>query len=237
MRMPTPLDICFLAISAFLFIMYIFFLITLVVYRWSQPFRSVFFSLTLALGVVDVLQMFHTYLLLKFPSFGWMTNSLYLNLPQSVVKYGSCALWALAFNQHIAVFIIAVNRFSAIVVPHGHNSRWSPFATRVANFLICFSGVFFVLPKIVYNSSIKYEIVDNVTMSATIVWGNQQLLEKYKYVSICLNLIVNMGCFVMYMTILCVAVRRHHGTLRAKVSINRKNTANPPDAMVIYHQI
>ncbi|TMS34821.1 hypothetical protein L596_002335 [Steinernema carpocapsae] len=234
MRMPTPLDICFLVISAILFVMYIFFLITLVVYRRSQPFRSVFFSLTLTLGVVDVLQMFHVYLLLKFPSFGWMTNSFYLKLPQPVVKYG---IWALAFNQHLAVFIIAVNRFSAIVIPHGHNSRWSPFATRAANFLICSSGVFFVFPKIVYNSTIRYEIVDNITMSATIVWGNQKLLEKYKYVSFFLNLVVNLACFLMYMSILYVALSRHHRTLRAKVSMNTRKNTPAPDAAIIYHRI
>lgn len=64
--------------------------------------------------------MAHTYVFLRFPSFGWMTDDLYLKLPPWVVHYGSCAMWALAMNQHLTVVAIALNRLSAIVFPHEH---------------------------------------------------------------------------------------------------------------------
>ena len=64
--------------------------------------------------------MAHTYLFLRFPSFGWMTVDFYLKLPPQVIHYASCVMWGLAFNQHVTVVFIALNRLSAVVFPHEH---------------------------------------------------------------------------------------------------------------------
>uniref|UniRef100_A0A914UTS6 Uncharacterized protein n=1 Tax=Plectus sambesii TaxID=2011161 RepID=A0A914UTS6_9BILA len=111
---------CFLTGATIALIVYLLFLYTIAVNRNRQPFHSPFFALTFSLGVADVLQLLHTYVFLRFPSFGWLTDAVYLRLSLPVVNYASCAMWGIAFTQHVFVFVLAANRCSAIVFPHNH---------------------------------------------------------------------------------------------------------------------
>uniref|UniRef100_A0A914CZM2 G-protein coupled receptors family 1 profile domain-containing protein n=1 Tax=Acrobeloides nanus TaxID=290746 RepID=A0A914CZM2_9BILA len=164
--------------------------------------------------------MLHVYLFLRFPSFGWFTDSIYLQLPPLIVKYGSCAMWELACTQYLAVTAIAINRCSAIAFPHGHKQRWRPRVADSVVFFVLAGGVIFVSPKMVLKTVEKYHVIDNVTRSATIVWDDLNILKYYKYISIVLITVVGMICIACYISIFWTSLQRHY-----KTSLARKNSA------------
>uniref|UniRef100_A0A914Y5W1 G-protein coupled receptors family 1 profile domain-containing protein n=1 Tax=Panagrolaimus superbus TaxID=310955 RepID=A0A914Y5W1_9BILA len=224
--MPSPIDVCFLTISSILFLMYVIFLISLLAYRSTAPLRSGFFTLTFILGVFDVLQMAHVYIFLRFPSFGWFTDEIYLQLPTWLVHYASCAMWALAVNQHLTVLFIALNRLSAIVFPHEHKRRWRESVIRVITVIICCSGPIYVSPKIFLQSVERYKITDNRSRSATIVWDNQDLLLTFKYSAAITLSIASLICFLSYVSIFYTSIQRHIMSAKRRATLLTKRRSS-----------
>uniref|UniRef100_A0A914D458 Uncharacterized protein n=1 Tax=Acrobeloides nanus TaxID=290746 RepID=A0A914D458_9BILA len=174
-------EVLFLVIASVLFVNYIIFIVSLLVFYSVSPLNSGFFALTLTLGVVDIFQMLHVYLFLRFPSFGWFTDSIYLQLPPLIVKYGSCAMWELACTQYLAVTAIAINRCSAIAFPHGHKQRWRPRVAHSVVFFVLAGGVIFVSPKMVLKTVEKYHVIDNVTRIEPKVCSRSQFCRGGSY--------------------------------------------------------
>uniref|UniRef100_A0A7E4UZQ3 G_PROTEIN_RECEP_F1_2 domain-containing protein n=2 Tax=Panagrellus redivivus TaxID=6233 RepID=A0A7E4UZQ3_PANRE len=219
----SPIDVCFLTVSSILFGIYLIFIVSLIAYQNTAPLRSGFFTLTLFLGIFDVLQMVHVYAFLRFPSFGWMTDY-YLRMPPHLVHYGSCAMWALAVNQHLAVVFIAINRLSAIVYPHDHKRRWRKPVRRALAAFLCASGPLYVLPKVIHESNEHYVVLDKRTRSSTLVWDDQDLLLRYKYIS-CITLIVaSIVCLFCYGSIFYTSFQRHMTTAKRRMTPPSRNT-------------
>uniref|UniRef100_A0A914VJF9 G-protein coupled receptors family 1 profile domain-containing protein n=1 Tax=Plectus sambesii TaxID=2011161 RepID=A0A914VJF9_9BILA len=217
---------CFLTGSTIALIVYLLFLYTIAVNRNRQPFHSPFFALTFSLGVADVLQLLHTYVFLRFPSFGWLTDAVYLRLSLPVVNYASCAMWGIAFTQHVFVFVLAANRCSAIVFPHNHGQRWSTKVTGASIAISWVTGLIFITPKIFFSKEVYYRIIDNDTREATIVWGAPGILRYYVYLSFGMNGTINVLCFACYAAIFYTACHRQMTSLgrRHKLPLNKRKT-------------
>ncbi|KAE9550486.1 hypothetical protein FO519_006305 [Halicephalobus sp. NKZ332] len=198
--MPSPLDVFFLAISSILFVMYVVFLISLIAYHSNAPLRSGFFKLTFMLGLFD---MTHMYIFLRFPSFGWMTDDFYLKLPPGVAHYASCTMWALAFNQHVTVLFIALNRFSAVVFPYGHK-RKRELRLATCGFIIFFSMFVYTIGVAnmgVSESPGKQQDHRNIWMAASDIFSG---------INPILLIIVSKSLRNRFLAVLCCSCKERH---------------------------
>ena len=128
--------------------------------RKVSPLDSVFYKLVVCLGVVDVLQMLHMYVVVKFPGAGWFMDayvfatdvdtwvdlSLYTNVSEAKLAfmappsrlfptYGRCALTFFGGMQYFGVTLSSFNRFTAMCF---WNSSWDD---RVNSFVYFVLGV------------------------------------------------------------------------------------------------
>ena len=109
---------------------YILVLIVLYKNRKIEPFDSIFFqNLVLPLGIVDILQVAHSYAFAKFPAFGWFSDfyirvanitqavdGIYLQSPEGELfpSYGQFSAYTFGLCQYFGITLTSLNRFMAL---------------------------------------------------------------------------------------------------------------------------
>lgn len=109
---------------------YVIFLIVLIKHRkTTEEFRSSFFKIWMALSVADLYVLLHTHMFTKPAYWGWFREELFLRYQSGFLpSYAAFGMRTASLAQFNGVLLLALNRYTAIVLPIRHHKVCSFFS-------------------------------------------------------------------------------------------------------------
>uniref|UniRef100_A0A1I7SUM3 G_PROTEIN_RECEP_F1_2 domain-containing protein n=1 Tax=Bursaphelenchus xylophilus TaxID=6326 RepID=A0A1I7SUM3_BURXY len=127
--------------------LYILVLRAIVVHRTRRPFNSPFFTIFVALGVVDLI-CYALYLFVKKPTFFNLVPSIFrpYNTPNVYVRAVYVWFYVFAYFQYQLVFLLNLNRFTCLVTPKFYRKFCQHKTTKTCIALCAILSFFLAFP-------------------------------------------------------------------------------------------
>uniref|UniRef100_A0A914VHR6 Vomeronasal type-1 receptor n=1 Tax=Plectus sambesii TaxID=2011161 RepID=A0A914VHR6_9BILA len=196
-------------------IIYILFLFTIIVNRKQQPFQSEFFRLSISLGVADIATVIHSYIFVRFPSWGWDKDWFLRNGSNGsfLPFYAISVQFALSFSQHLGVLLIGINRYSRIVLKQSsYDKMWSGRKLYIAVALQWFLATVWWATMIPQDFN-YWNCYNNATslsaghFVATVDFTEESVQAIYYALAFALNVPINLISFAIYAVVFILSIK------------------------------
>uniref|UniRef100_A0A914V1H3 G-protein coupled receptors family 1 profile domain-containing protein n=1 Tax=Plectus sambesii TaxID=2011161 RepID=A0A914V1H3_9BILA len=213
-----------LALDVFLFLtgpIYILVLLALWKNRKEEVLKHAFFKLMISIGIADVGTMLNLFFTIRLAQWG-LVPELFIWLGGRSSRLSTTLVFFFANSQALMVLIVAINRYTAYMVPLRHRQLWQDGKLLLWSIVgVWIIALISIIPVVfIFEYQIYISPVDNRTIYFQ--WVNA---DDYFYYSIPSAFIgrplIAISVFILYGNIFFTAFRKYRQGSRAKTETEK----------------